>query len=263
MDLMLKGRVAAVAGASKGLGKAVALELAQEGAHVSICSRDGERVRQAAGEIAAASGGQVHAMPIDLSLETECQRFITETVEHFGRLDILIANAGGPPSGPAADFTAEQWQSALNLNLLSTVHLVRAALPHLRRSDQARVIAITSMTAKQPMNNLILSNATRAAVQGFLKSMANEWGHTGITFNALLPGWTQTERVTELVSAISQRRQLPTEEVVAGITSEIPTGRMASPAEFAAAAAFLASGRASFINGVALPVDGGWVRSTF
>lgn len=257
MDLHMQGRVAAVAAASSGLGKASALELAGEGAKVAICSRDEARITQAAQEIGNATGGEVFPIICDVSAKAGCEHFIAETVRHFGGLDILVTNAGGPPAGPAEQMTEEQWQLAIHLNLLSTIRMVYAALPHLRASDQGRVIAITSISAKQPLDNLILSNTTRAGVLGFIKSMANELGHTGITFNAILPGWTRTARVNDLLASLSETRHVPVAEVEAGITAAIPVGRMGSVEEFAAAVAFLASGRSGYINGLAIQVDGG------
>ncbi len=263
MDLTLNGRVAAVAAASKGLGRAVAHELAAEGAQVAVCSRSLERITRAAHEIQEATGGEVLPVACDVSTQPGCAFFIDRARQHFGRLDILVTNAGGPPSGPADSFTDEQWEQAIHLNLLSTIRMVYAALPHLRQSDQGRVIAITSMSAKQPLENLVLSNTTRAGVLGFMKSLANELGHTGVTFNAVLPGWTRTERVEALVASLAQTRHSTPEAVAASINTTIPARRMGEVGEFAAAVAFLASGRASFINGVALQVDGGRVQSLY
>ena len=257
MDLHLTGRVAAIAAASKGLGKAVAHELAAEGARIAICGRDPTRIRAAAADIQATTGAEVLPVIVDLTTRAGCEHFIAETIHHFGQLDILVANAGGPPSGPVETLSDEQWQQALELSLLSTTRLVYAALPYLRTSDQGRVIAITSMSAKQPLDNLALSNAARAGVLGFIKSLANELGHTGITFNSVLPGWTRTERVEELLASLSQTRGVSREEAAAAITASIPARRMGQPEEFAAAVVFLASGRASFMNGVALVIDGG------
>lgn len=263
MDLILAGRVAAVAAASKGLGKAAAQELAVEGAQVVICSRSLERVAQAAHDIHEATGREVLPVACDVSTKAGCDFFIDRAVQHFGRLDILVTNAGGPPSGPADSFTDEQWVEAIHLNLLSTIRMVYAALPHLQRSDQGRAIAITSMSAKQPLENLALSNTTRAGVLGFMKSLANELGHTGVTFNTVLPGWTRTERVEVLLASLAQTRQSTREAVAASIAATIPARRMGEVEEFAAVVAFLASGRASFINGVALQVDGGRVQSLY
>lgn len=263
MDLTLAGRVAAVAAGSKGLGRATALELASEGARIAICSRSLERITLAAHEIQEATGSEVLPVACDVSTRAGCDFLIDRAVQHFGKLDILVTNAGGPPSGPADSFTDEQWEQAIHLNLLSTIRMVYAALPHLRRSDQGRVIAITSMSAKQPLENLVLSNTTRAGVLGFIKSLANELGHTGITFNAILPGWTRTERVEALVASLAQTRQSTPEAVAASINATIPARRMGEVSEFAAVVAFLASKRASFVNGVALQVDGGRVQSLY
>ncbi len=258
MDLQLNGRIAAVAAASKGLGKAVALELLKEGAHVSICGRDQARVEAAADELRRATGGQALPIVADLTTIEGCQHFIYSTIEHYGgRLDILVTNAGGPPSGPVESFDDDAWRKAIRLNLLSTVRMVTEALPVIKQSDQGRVIAITSISAKQPLNNLVLSNATRAGVIGYIKSLANELGHTGVTFNAVLPGWTRTARVDELLQNLADARGVTPAEVEAGITAAIPARRMARPDEFAAVVAFLASGRASYLNGVALQIDGG------
>ena len=262
MDLQLQGRIAAVAAASKGLGKAVALELLKEGAHVAICSRDQARIEAAADELRKATGGQVLPIVADLTTLEGCRHFIQSTVMHYdGRLDILVTNAGGPPSGPVENFDDAAWQAAIELNLLSTVRMVSEALPYLKQSDQGRVIAITSISAKQPLNNLALSNVTRAGVIGYIKTLANELGHTGVTFNAVLPGWTRTARVSELLENLAQTRGTTPEEVEAGITAAIPARRMGRPDEFAAVVAFLASGRASYLNGVALQIDGGLSQS--
>ncbi len=258
MDLQLNGRVAAVAAASKGLGKAVALELLKEGAHVAICSRDRARINAAAEELRKATGGLVLPLVADLSTLAGCRHFIQSTVQHYGgRLDILVTNSGGPPSGPAESFDDAAWQAALDLNLLSAIRMISEALPYLKQSDQGRVIAITSISAKQPLENLVLSNVTRAGVLGYIKTLANELGHTGITFNAVLPGWTRTARVDELLESMAQNRGTTPEAVAEAITQTVPLRRMGRPEEFAAVVAFLASGRASYLNGIALPIDGG------
>ncbi|RUA15520.1 MAG: hypothetical protein DSY55_06095 [Clostridia bacterium] len=262
MDLMLQGRIAAVAAASKGLGKAVARELLLEGAHVAICSRDQARIEAATAALRQETGGDIHPVTADLTTPSGCQHFIQTTARHFGgRIDILVTNAGGPPSGPVDGFDDEAWQKAIELNFLSTVRLVSAALPHIRQSGQGRVIAITSISAKQPLTNLALSNATRSGVLGYIKTLANELGHTGITFNAVLPGWTRTARVDELLENLANARGITPKQVETGITATIPAKRMARPDEFAAAVTFLASGRASYLNGVALQIDGGLSQS--
>lgn len=262
MNLQLDGRIAAMAAASSGLGKAVAMELLQEGAHVAICSRNQARVEAAADELRKTTGGQVLPIVADLSTLEGCRHFIQSTaMHHGGRLDVLITNSGGPPSGPVESFGDTAWQAALELNLLSTIRMISEALPYLKQSDQGRVIAITSISAKQPLANLALSNVTRAGVLGYIKSLANELGHTGVTFNAVLPGWTRTDRVADLLENLARTREVTPEEVEAGITAAIPARRMARPDEFAAVVAFLASGRASYLNGVALQIDGGLSQS--
>ena len=261
MNLQLTGRIAAVAASSKGLGLAVARELLHEGASVALCSRHQARIDEAAQKLRAETGGEVLPVVADLSTLQGCRHFIESAVQHFGALDILVTNAGGPRSGPVTSFDDAAWQEALQLNLLSTVRMVSAALPHLRQSPQGRVIAITSISAKQPLNNLVLSNATRAGVIGYIKSLANELGHTGITFNAVLPGWTRTARVDTLLESLAQARNTTPQQIEAGITASIPAGRMATPDEFAAVVTFLASARASYLNGVALQIDGGLSQS--
>jgi len=261
MDLQLQDRIAAVAAASKGLGKAVALEILKEGASVAICSRDQARIEAAAAELRSLTGGEVFPIVADLTTREGCHHFIRATVHHYGGLDILVTNAGGPRSGPIESFDDAQWQAAIQLNLLSTIRMITAALPHIKQSPQGRVIAITSISAKQPLHNLALSNATRAGVIGYIKSLANELGPTGVTFNAVLPGWTRTARVAELLENLANARGVSPEEVEAGITQAIPARRMARPEEFAAVVAFLASGRASYLNGVALQIDGGLSQS--
>jgi len=257
MDLGLQGRVAAVAAASKGLGFAVAHQLASEGVRLAICSRDAGRIQAAAAEIEYDTGADVLPIVADVSSLAGCQAFIDAAINQYNQLDILVTNAGGPPSGPALSFNDEQWQAAINLNLLSTIRMILAAIPHLQQSDQGRVIAITSISAKQPLDNLILSNTARAGVLGFVKSLSNELGSSGITFNAILPGWTRTQRVEELVQSLAKTRNSTPEEVAAGITASIPARRMGTVEEFAAVVTFIASKKGGYLNGIALQIDGG------
>jgi 3-oxoacyl-[acyl-carrier protein] reductase len=244
LNLGLEGRVALVGGASRGLGRAVAEELAAEGASVALCARESESLRTTADEL----GGL--ALPGDLSIEGEPRRVVDACVEHFGRLDVLVANAGGPPAGGFESFDADDWRRATALVLASTVELVTAAVPHMRRAGWGRILCVTSITAKRPVDNLLLSDALRPAVAGFAHALAREVAKEGITVNTILPGYTRTERMVEL-------------GVGAETVAEIPLGRLAEPSEFAAAAAFLVSERASYITGAAVPVDGGWLRGMF
>lgn len=268
MDLGLKDRVAFVAGASSGLGLAVAAELAREGCRVALCARSAERIEAAADRIARETGtaaDRLLPLACDVTDEAQIRAAIDRTAGRFGALHLLVTNAGGPPAGFVDDFDADQWRAALELNLISTVNLCRHALPHLRaaaRGDDglARILMITSVSAKQPVPNLYLSNAARAGVQGFAKSLAEELGPAGITVNTILPGYTRTERLAGLAEATRQRTGQSTDEVERGWADAAALKRLAEPSEFAAAAAFLLSARASYITGVALPVDGGRVK---
>jgi len=244
LNLGLEGRIALVGGASRGLGRAVAEELAVEGASVAVCARESESLRATADELGAL------ALPGDLSIEGEPRRVVDACVEHFGRLDILVANGGGPPPGGFESFGADDWRRATALVLASTVELVTAAVPHMRRGGWGRILCVTSISAKRPVDNLLLSDALRPAVAGFAHALAREVAKDGITVNTILPGYTRTGRMVEL-------------GVGAETVAEIPLGRLAEPREFAAAAAFLVSERASYITGAALPVDGGWLRGMF
>ena len=244
MNLGLEGRVALVGGASRGLGRAVAEELVGEGASVGVCARESDSLRTTADALGAL------ALPADLSVEGEPVRVVDTCAEHFGRLDILVANAGGLPAGGFESFDAEDWRRATALVLASTVELAAAAIPHMRRGGWGRILCITSIVAKRPVDNLLLSNALRPAVAGFAHSLAREVAKDGITVNTILPGFTRTERMIEL-------------NVGAETEAEIPLGRLGEPSEFGATAAFLVSERASYITGAAVPVDGGWLRGMF
>jgi 3-oxoacyl-[acyl-carrier protein] reductase len=263
MDLGISGKVALVAAASRGLGKAVAQRLAREGAKVSICSRSGEAIARAREEIIAATGGEVHAAACDVTQQDQVERLIQEVGAEFGGVDILITNAGGPPAGMAADFGPDDYRSAVELNLMSTITLVNEALPLMRASGWGRIVAITSVAARQPIANLILSNTARAGVLGFLKTLSAQAAADGITVNAVCPGYTRTERVEELAESFASTGKGTVEDFCSGIEREIPIGRMATPEEFANVVAFLASEAASYITGVALPIDGGYSKGLF
>lgn len=263
MDLGLRGKVALVAASSRGLGRAVAEELAAEGASLTMCARDKDRLRATAHEIEVKSAVPVLAVAADLSSKGEPERVVNTALERFGRLDILVANCGGPPSGPFEAFTAGQWEAATALILSSAVELTRFALPGMKEHSWGRILAITSIAAKQPVAGLVLSNSLRAAVTGFARTLANEVAGFGVTVNTILPGYTRTERVIELNEATAAREQLDPEEALARVEAEIPMGRLGEPREFAALAAFLVSERASYMTGQAIAVDGGWIRGLF
>lgn len=267
MDFGLSGRVALVSGASSGLGLAVATELVREGCRVTICSRSEERINEAAEQIRRETGaGTPNLLPVacDVTREDQIEAAIRKTVEEYGSLNILVTNAGGPPSGFVDDFDAKDWREALELNLMSTINLCRHALPHLRKAAKddghARILMITSVSAKQPIPNLYLSNVSRAGVQGFAKSLSEELGPEGITVNTILPGYTRTDRMKKLGESIQTRTGQPIAEVEAGWAEQNALKRIGEPPEFAAAAAFLVSARASYITGIALPVDGGRIK---
>ncbi len=263
MDLQLQDKVACVTGASSGLGLAVARLLAAEGARVAIVARRPDPLKAAAERIHQETGAEVLPITADVTFPIACQRAVNAAAAHFGGLDILIANAGGPPAGVFEDLSDEQWQQAVNLNLMSSVRLARAAIPHLKQRGGGRIIVIASLSARQPLPNLILSNSIRAGILGLTKSLANELAPFGILVNAVCPGWTETERVQYLLADRAQRQNITREQAAAAIVSDIPLRRMAQPEEFAAPVVFLASPRASFITGIALQIDGGQIRSTF
>ena len=256
MNLGLEGKVALVCGASRGLGRAIAAELAAEDATLAICSRDAGRLGEAAAEL----GPDVLAVPADLSVAGEPTRVVQATLERFGHLDVLVANTGGPPAGSHDTLTLEDWDAATALLLRSTVELTAAALPGMKERGWGRVLVVTSVAVKQPVDNLILSNSLRAAVTGYAKTLSREVAMQGITVNTILPGYTATKRVTDLNRANAEREGVEPEEIQARLEASIAMGRLAEPEEFAALAAFLASERASYITGAAIAVDGGWVR---
>lgn len=260
MDLGLKDKVALVAAASKGLGKATALELAREGANVAICARTEVTLQAAAGEIERANGSEVLAVVANVSKADDIERLVQTTVDHFGRLDILVTNAGGPPAGYFLDLDDEAWFAAIELTLMSTVRLCRAAVPHMRQNGWGRIVNITSVSVKQPIDNLLLSNALRAGVVGLAKTLSNQFAGDGITVNSVCPGWTLTDRVAELNAARAREQGVPVEKVERQVTANIPMGRMGRPEELAALIAFLASERAGYITGTAIQVDGGYVK---
>jgi 3-oxoacyl-[acyl-carrier protein] reductase len=263
VNLGLEGKIALVCGSSRGLGRAVASELAAEGASVALCSRNAEALTQTAQQIEQTTGAATLALPADLSVAGEPSRVVEAAREHFGRIDILIANGGGPPAGTFESFDASDWHNATALLLNSTVELVRATLPALKRQRWGRILAITSIAAKQPIANLMLSNSLRAAVTGFASTLAREVAKDGITVNTILPGYTNTERVADLNEANASREGVSAAEIRARVEAEIPLGRFAEPEEFAALAAFLVSERASYITAGAFSVDGGWLRGLF
>ena len=262
MDLQLKDKCALVTGSSRGLGYATALVLAREGCRVAINSRHEANASAAANAIAGETGARVIGLAGDVADPDVPERLVGEAARAFGGLDILITNAGGPPSGAFESFNEVAWQKAIDLSLMSHVRLIRAALPHLRQSKAGSVLTITSYSVKQPIPNLVLSNSIRAATVGLTKSLALELGMAGIRFNSILPGWTETERVYDLMKARAAQNQTTLEQEIAKQSMDSPMGRMGQPEEFANAAVFLVSPAASYITGVMLTVDGGMYKGT-
>jgi 3-oxoacyl-[acyl-carrier protein] reductase len=262
MDLQLKDKRALITGSSRGLGYATALVLAQEGCRVAINSRDDAKVSAAAKVIGGATGAQVIGLVGDVADPDVPERLVGESARAFGGLDILITNAGGPPAGAFDSFNEAAWQKAIDLSLMSHVRLIRAALPYLKQSRAASVLTITSYSVKQPIPNLVLSNSVRSATVGLTKSLALELGPAGIRFNSILPAWTETERVYELMKSRAAQNRNTLEEEIAKQSKDSPLGRMGKPEEFANAAVFLVSPAASYITGVMLTVDGGMYKGT-
>ena len=262
MDLKLHQLRALVTGASRGLGYATALGLASEGCRVAINSRDAAKLSAAADRLSQATGSEVHGLPGDVSHPAVPAQLVEQAVAALGGLDLLVTNAGGPPPGKFESFDDDTWQKAVELSLFSHVRLIRAALPSLRQSPAASVLAITSYSVKQPIANLILSNSVRAATIGLIKSLALELGSEGIRFNSILPAWTDTERVGELMAARAKANNSSVEEEMRKQSHDSPLGRMGTSGEFANAAVFLLSPAASYITGVMLSVDGGMYKGT-
>ena len=261
MDLGLKGKVALVAAASQGLGRAVAEELAAEGASLILCARHDAALQDACAAIERAHGTPVLGLATDVADPAAVACLVEAGRARFGRIDILVTNAGGPPAGTFDALSADQWQAATSLLLTSVVELTRAVLPGMQAQGWGRILNITSISVKQPVANLMLSNSLRAAVTGMARTLATEVAAQGITVNNILPGYTRTERVTGLANATAAREGISAAEATARWEAEIPMRRLGEPREFAALAAFLCSERASYIPGTSVPVDGGWIRS--
>ena len=254
MELGLKNKVAFVAASSQGLGKSVALELAKEGAKVIICGRNKKNLEHTKHAIEKLTNAEVLALAGDLSVADEREQIIKNALQAYNSINILVTNTGGPPAGKFEELKQEDWDRAYKNLLASVVGLVNGFLPGMKQLRWGRIISITSMAVKQPVNNLILSNSVRASVVGLIKTLSNELAQYNITVNNVMPGYTETDRLKELIKNNSS---------FASAKREIPLGRFGTPEEFAAAVTFLASERASYITGVSLAVDGGWIKSLF
>jgi len=263
MDLGIKNRVALVAASSKGLGKAIASQLSREGAKVMICARNKERLGKTRDEIVAETRGVVRAFVADVRDKKQVSKMVEQTVKELGTIEILVSNAGGPPSGTADDFTLNDYQDALQLNLLSTINLCYEVIRFMKKQKWGRIINMVSVAAKQPIDSLILSNTARAGVLGFSKSLSNQVASYGITVNSICPGYTKTERVEELARSFEESGKGTVKDFYKNIQKNIPAGRLGTPEEIAQAVLFLASEQASYITGVALQVDGGYTKGLF
>src|SRR5688572_1596229 len=261
MDLGLRDKVALVAASSQGLGLAVAEELAAEGAKLIMCARGEDTLRKASDSIARSTGVEILGVGGDLTSLDDIQRIVSTGLNRFGRIDILVTNSGGPPSGTFDTFTNDDWENAVRGLLTSVINLTRLVLPGMKERGWGRILCITSIAAKQPVEGLMLSNSIRAAVTGFAKTLSNEVAEFGVTVNTILPGYTATERVQDLADALAEREGTDASKIRARWEAEIPMRRLARPEEFAALAAFLVSERASYITGSSIAVDGGWIKS--
>lgn len=263
MDLGLSGARVLVTAASQGLGAATARQFSREGAAVVISSRDLAALQATASQIVEETGQPVFTFAADVADPDAVKRLLANTLDALGGLDVLVVNAGGPPAGTFEMFDLATWTNAVNLTLMSAVSLVQAALPALKQSRIPAVLAVVSISVKQPVDNLTLSNVIRPAVIGLMKTLSLELGAHGIRFNSVLPGTIHTGRIDQLMAARAAKNNTTPQEELAKVSSAIPLGRVGRPEEFANVAVFLCSPAASYVNGVALPVDGGALRATF
>jgi len=260
MDLGLKGKVAFVAGGSQGLGKAVAMEMSREGAKIAICALDDPELPKAVEEIRLATGGEIIGIPANLSEAEQARDFIRKGIEYFGTVNILVNNAGGPPDRTFLEVDDDQWDLGIRLNLLSTIIMTREVVPIMMEKRWGRIINMTSISVKQPIDGLILSNTVRSGVIGFAKTLSNELAPFNVTVNNVCPGYTMTERVRKLSVDVAKKRGTTPEAVIKSWEALIPMGRLGTPEEFADLVTFLASERSGFITGASIQIDGGYYK---
>lgn len=260
MDLGLRDKIAVIGGASKGIGKATALGFAREGAKVAICAREPNLLQETAEEIRRETRAEVLALPGDLSQAAATEQLIDQTVERFGTVHVLVANTGGPPLGGFEQMSDTDWENAFALNFLSTVRLVRKVLPYMEKQQWGRIVSVMSMSVKEPIDGLILSNGVRPAVVGMAKTLSREIGKHNITINTVLPGRILTDRLRSGITARAQKTGKAFEEALRDSASDVPLRRIGDPQEMANVIVFLASEAASYVTGVSIQVDGGLVR---
>jgi len=257
METGLKNRVAIVAASSQGIGKATAQAFAAEGCRLAVCARNAAALEAAAESIRARQGIEVYAEALDVTNAEDVHEFVNKVVDRFGGVDICVTNAGGPPAKGFLETTTDEWKKALDANFLSVVYFARAVIPYMRRKQWGRIITITSITTKQPVSDLVLSNAARAAVVGLVKSLANEFGKDGILVNNVGPGYTATDRLKQLAKTRSSATGQSEEQIFANWAADAPLKRVGDPREIADTIVWLASDRASYVTGQTILVDGG------
>jgi 3-oxoacyl-[acyl-carrier protein] reductase len=257
METGLRGRVVIIAGASQGIGRATATAFAQEGAKLAIFSRNEKNIAQAAEELRSKHQVDVYAQALDITDSEAVQQFVQETAAKFGRIDVCVPNAGGPPAKNFLSTTLEEWRKAIETNFISAVVLAKAVIPHMQENRWGRVVTITSITSKQPITDLVLSNAVRPAVMALMKSLSVEFGTDNITFNNIGPGYTTTERLGSLAATRALAAGVTHQEIYKQWAADVPLKRLASPEEVADAVVWLASERAAYITGHTILVDGG------
>jgi len=267
MKLGLKNKVALILASSKGLGFACAKGFYEEGANVVICSRSEENLKKSKKEIeqlkSLTEDNKVISIVADLKYEKQIENLVNKTLEEFGRIDILVHNAGGPPSAPISKITKEDWSNSIDLNLLSFIRITELIVPIMQKQNSGKIIAVTSVSVKQPLENLVLSNTTRLGIVGYAKTLANEYAKDNILVNVVCPGPNLTGRMKEIINKMAQDTGKSEEEVKKSWTEQIPLGRMGKPEELANLVVFLASEKASYITGTVIQVDGGFVKGPF